>query len=62
VRDTSLSSNEGTGTFTGIGGTRGVQGASGGSIDGAGDEAVGQAYKYDRIKAGFNVSYDSNSF
>lgn len=62
MRDTSLSSNEGTGTFTGIGGTRGIQGASGGSIDGAGDETASQAYKYDRIKAGFNVSYDSNSF
>lgn len=26
------------------------------------DETPSKAYKYDRIKAGFNVSYDSNSF
>lgn len=55
VRDTSISSNEGTGNFNGISATQGTN-------EDVEDETPSKAYKYDRIKAGFNVSYDSNSF
>ena len=46
VRDNSLSSNEGTGTFNNFGQNMGT---------------ISPA-KIDRVRAGFNVSYDSNSF
>ena len=59
VRDTSVSSNEGTGNFTNM--LKLDQGDSKTSIDRVEDNP-NSVSKYDRVKAGFNVSYDSNSF
>jgi hypothetical protein len=55
VRDTSISSNEGTGIFNNI---NQLSKNDGGGVHGSG----GSPPKNERINAGFNISYDSNTF